>query len=184
MLKRRIAVAIAGLFIGGAGLAAVEQDMFPTAANEQAGEALAPIQAESTLADAAPAESAQTEAIPAESTQGEGGMSIKSVQRYMKSLVAKISEVTKISAVTVVPGDTFPPSADDMVWKHLPVQAKYLEDRAAAIQMAAGSNGNVFAPSADEIAMRPLPALASYFEQKEANVNIASFESRAPNATE
>ena len=177
MLKRRIAVVIAGMFIGGAGLAAVEQGMLPDVADEPAAEALAPIQAEPTLPDAAPAESAQTEAVPAESTQAEESMSIRSVQRYVKSLVAKVSAVT-------VRGDTFPPSADDMVWKHLPVQAKYLEDRAAAIQMAAGSNGNVFPPSADDMVWKPLPALASYFEQKDSNVNVAGIDSRSAGSTE
>jgi hypothetical protein len=48
-----------------------------------------------------------------------------------------------------------------MVWKPLAKQAKYLEERAARLQVAT-VRGDMFPQSANDIALEPLPALARY----------------------
>ncbi len=65
-----------------------------------------------------------------------------------------------------VPNDTY------IIWKPLPTQMKYFEERAAAVR-AEGAPLSVFAtmPSNDtRVIWKPLPAQAKYFEERAARV--------------
>src|SRR5258706_13646458 len=75
--------------------------------------------------------------------------------------------------------DTFPTSADDIVWKALPAQAKYLDERAPRRQVAT-VRVDTFPPSADDIVWKPLPAQARYFERREATLQARKLEASAP----
>jgi hypothetical protein len=157
--KRRIAILIAGLLLGTqAGLAALEQS---GSAEEESAQAQ-PLAEQPAEVEQSPEQQA-AQLAPTESSTASGPV-----------------------VATVVPApreDVFPPSADDMVWKPLPAQARYLDERAASIQMAA-STGDAFPPSADEMPYRPLPALAQYLDQKEAtNVSLTMYGSPAAGGT-
>jgi hypothetical protein len=156
--KRRIAILIAGLLLGTqVGMAALEES------GGSAGEESAQAQ---PLAD--PAEQpAQVEQSPEQQAA------------QLQSTEPGVATAPMVATVVPMPReDAFPPSADDMVWKPLPVQARYLEERAASIQVA--STGDAFPPSADEMPYRPLPALAQYLDQKETtNMNLTMYGSPA-----
>src|SRR5262249_2440378 len=66
----------------------------------------------------------------------------------------------------------FPPSETDIIWQPLPAQAKYLEERAARLQVAP-LRGDIFPPSAEEIIWKPLPAQAKYLEERAARLQVA-----------
>jgi hypothetical protein len=73
----------------------------------------------------------------------------------------------------------FPPSEIDIIWKPLPAQAKYLEERAARLQLAP-VRGDTFPPSAEEITWKMLPAQARYFEQRAATLQARKSDMSAP----
>jgi hypothetical protein len=155
--KRRIAILIAGLLLGTqVGLAALEQT------------------------SSAEGDSAQPQPLSAPAEQpAQVEQSPEQQAAQLGSAEASAPSAPIVAAAVPMPReDAFPPSADDMVWKPLPVQARYLEDRAASIQVA--SMGDAFPPSADEMPYKPLPALAQYLDQKETtNMNLTMYGSPA-----
>jgi hypothetical protein len=67
---------------------------------------------------------------------------------------------------------TFPMSADEPgrgVGSTLPALTKYLEERAAQLQVTT-VRGDTFPPSADDAAWIPLPAQAKYLEERAAQL--------------
>jgi hypothetical protein len=167
MLKRRIAVLVAGVFIGTqAGMAADEQD------NSFAVESDQYVASEPT--QEAPA---SDQYVATEATQEEPApFAIAEVSPPVAATVNPVvanqpSVVTNLITVTVARSDAFPPSADDMVWTLLPRQAKYLDERAVRIQTAVRSDA--FPPSADDVNWTPLPGQAKYFEQRAARIQTA-----------
>ena len=81
--------------------------------------------------------------------------------------------------VATVRVDTFPPSADDMVWKPLSAQAKYLDERVARPQVAT-VRVNTFPQTENDIVWKMLPAQARYFERREATLQARKLEASAP----
>lgn len=157
--KRRIAILIAGLLLGTqAGLAALEQSGGST-------------EEESAQAQPLAEQPAQVEQSPEQQAAQLGSTEPSAASGPVVAMVPTPRE------------DVFPPSADDMVWKPLPVQARYLDERAANIQMVA-SRGDAFPPSADEMPYQPLPALAQYLDQKETtNISLTMYGSPAAGGT-
>jgi hypothetical protein len=66
---------------------------------------------------------------------------------------------------------TFPSNETEVIWKPLPAQLKYLEERAASIQGVA--RGDSFPPSADALYWEMLPSQAKYFAQREVSNQTA-----------
>src|SRR5262249_58655091 len=73
----------------------------------------------------------------------------------------------------------FPPSETDIIWQPLPAQAKYLEERAARLQVAP-LRGDTFPLSAEEVTWKMLPAQARYFEQRAATLQARKSDTSAP----
>jgi hypothetical protein len=67
---------------------------------------------------------------------------------------------------------TFPSNDTEVIWKPLPAQLQYLEQRAASIQGAV--RGDSVPPSADALYWEMLPAQAKYFEQRAASNQTAT----------
>ena len=163
MLKRRIAVLVAGIFFGTqAGMAADEQENSSAAENDQY------VAVEPTQEAPASFEIAEV-SYP--------------VAASVNPVVAnEPSVVTNRITVTAARSGAFPPSADDMVWTPLPAQARYFEQRTARIQTA--MRGDTFPPSADDLAWKLLPAQVSYFDRKAARTNVSMYGSRSSDSIE
>ena len=161
MKKRHIAIVIAGLVMGTAGVAAENRDVFSLSSDDAYATPEA-AQIESIPGDVAVVELAPVELAPVEVVQ------VEPVQ---------VASVATQPLVVVSPqpamSNTFPPSADDMVWKPLPKQAKYLEERAARLQVAT-VRGDTFPPSADDMIWKPLPKQAKYLEERAARLQVAT----------
>ena len=152
MKKRQIAIVIAGLVIGAAGVAAENLDVVTLSSREAYAPEAAqfePIPGEVAVVEVIPVEVVPVAVVPVEIVQVEP----VPVASVAMAPVVVVSPKPATSAI--------PPSADDMVWKPLPKQAKYLEARAAQLQVAT-VRGDTFAPSADVVVMSPLPAVVRY----------------------
>ncbi len=190
MLKRRIAVLIAGVFIGTqVGMAAEDQETFSAADNDQY------VTPETTQNGPAPSDVAEISSPvvayaepavdigPPVVTNPTGPVArIDAVPPSADDMVwtplpaqAKYLEERAARMQTAVRGDVFPPSASDTFWTPLPAQARYFEERAARTQTAL--RGDVFPPSADELAGRLLPSQVSYFDRKAARTNVSVYGS-------
>jgi hypothetical protein len=171
MLKRRIAILVAGIFIGTqAGMAAdaVDQENLSAAENDQF-----------VMAEPTQNEPASFEIVEVESPLV---VAYAEPQAVIEPPIAIEPPVVTNLTVINVRGDAFPASAEDMVWKPLPAQARYLEERAARIQMVV--RGDAFPPSADDVAGKLLPSQISYFDQKAARTNVAMYGSPSPDSIE
>lgn len=169
MKKRHIALVIAGLVVGAAGVAAENLEVLSPR------DAYAPeaAQFESAPADVAvveitPVAVAPVEVVPVEVVQ------VESVQ---------VAAVEPVVVARVQPAMTsIPQSADDMVGKPLPKQAKYLEERAAQLQVATTTRGDTFPVSADDIVWKALPVQAKYLDDRAAQIQVATVRSDTPSA--
>ncbi len=163
MKKRHIALVIAGLVVGAAGVAAENLEVLPLSS----GDAYAPeaAQFESVPADVAVVEITPVEIVPVEVVQ------VESVQIVaVEPVVVASPKPAMISSI--------PQSADDMVWKPLPKQAKYFEDREAQLlQVATATRGDSFPQSADDLAWKPLPVQAKYLDDRAAQIQVATVRS-------
>ncbi len=69
----------------------------------------------------------------------------------------------------------FPSNDTEVIWKLLPAQARYLEQRAASIQKeGVVLRGDSFPPSADTMYWKMLPAQVQYFAQREVSNQMAA----------
>lgn len=64
----------------------------------------------------------------------------------------------------------FPPSTEDSLYRLLPAQEQYFQQREAANPNPTGATGNPFPVSTEEILYKLLPAQARYLEQRAAIV--------------
>jgi hypothetical protein len=103
----------------------------------------------------------------------------RGVSSTLPALTKYLEERAPRPQVATVGVDTFPPSADDMVWKPLPAQAKYLEERVARPQVAT-VRVDTFPQSETDIIWKMLPAQARYFEQRAATLQARKLEVSAP----
>ena len=153
MLKRNIAILIAGgLLSAQAGLAAAGHDTFPSNDTEVIWKPL-PSQLkyfEQREADIKKEPVAPPRVSPSGNFFSPSGLSIigvaglgiiatraialqpRTLSKYLYE--TRPAEIAKDP--TVLRGDSFPPSADDLYGKMLPAQVAYFEQRAASIQMA------------------------------------------------
>jgi hypothetical protein len=197
MLKRRIAVLIAGILFGTqAGMAAEEEEMFSTADNGEYAvqestenvptelavtEVPAPVVAypepESAVAPTVvtnpPARTTRSETFPP-SADDMIGTPLPAQAKYLDERAAHVQ--------LAVRGDAFPQSANDLAWKPLPAQAKYLDQRGARVQQAL--RDNTIAPSADDLAWKLRPAQVSYFDQKAGRINVSRYGSPSSGSIE
>lgn len=65
---------------------------------------------------------------------------------------------------------TFTSNDTEVIWKPLPAQLKYFDERKASIQRTATYGRDAIPPSADDLYSKMLPAQARYFEQRTALV--------------
>jgi hypothetical protein len=167
MKKRHIALVIAGLVVGAAGVAAENLEVLsPRDAYAPEAAQFESAPADVAVVDVTPAEAVAVEAVPVEVVQVE---SVQAVQPI--AVVRAQPEMTSI-----------PQSADDMVWKPLPKQAKYLEERAAQLQVATTTRGDTFPVSADDIVWKALPVQAKYLDDRAAQIQVATVRSDTPSA--
>lgn len=161
--KHRIAIAVAGIFLGAQiGMAALSE-LQETAATEGAEqESVAESTAPELSAAEAPAESeaASPETnpeVPVEQT----------VEIPQRDLAAEaLAEARQVELV-------IPTSASESYQPMLPAMIAYFERRGAP-QMVAGSTGDVFPASASEAPHQMLPAMIAYFDRREAAVGLAA----------
>lgn len=168
MKKRHIALVIAGLVVGAAGVAAENLEVLsPRDAYAPEAAPFESAPADVAVVEVTPVEVVPVEIIPAEVVQ------VESVQ---------VAAVEPVVVARVQPAMTsIPPSADDMVWKPLPKQAKYLEERAAQLQVATmTTRGDTFPASADDIVWKALPAQAKYLDDRAAQIQVATVRSDTP----
>jgi hypothetical protein len=100
------------------------------------------------------------------------------LKRNIGILIAGALLSTQVNLAAADQG-TFPPSADDMVWKPLSAQAKYLDERAPRPQVAT-ARVNTFPQTENDIIWAMLPAQAKYFERREATLQARKLEVSAP----
>ena len=100
------------------------------------------------------------------------------LKRNIGILIAGALLTTQVNLAAADQG-TFPPSADDMVWKPLSAQAKYLDERAPRPQVAT-ARVNTFPQTENDIIWAMLPAQAKYFERREATLQARKLEVSAP----
>ena len=100
------------------------------------------------------------------------------LKRNIGILIAGALLSTQVNLAAADQG-TFPPSADDMVWKPLSAQAKYLDERAPRPQVAT-ARVNTFPQTENDIVWAMLPAQAKYFERREATLQARKLEVSAP----
>ena len=153
--KRRIAVAIAGLFLGTqAVMAALEEK----SASENA---------------AAPVEQVQ----PVQVEQVDVQPLVEAAQPLPETVQAEQAAPAVVLVVPVAPvaaaprSNVFPSAAEEHA-QLLPAMVAYLDQRAASMTLA-GASGNVF-PSASEEHAPQLPAMTAYLDQRNGTaINVA-----------
>jgi hypothetical protein len=167
MKKRHIAIVIAGLVMGAAGVAAENLEVVPLSSRD----AYAPeaAQFESTPADVAVVEVTPVAVVPVEVVPVEV-VQVEAVQVVaVEPVIVANPKPAMISSI--------PQSADDMVWKPLPKQAKYLEERADRLLVATAIRGDTFPVSADDIVWKALPKQAKYLDDRAAQIQVATVRS-------
>lgn len=153
MTKRQIAMVVAGLMMGAAGVAAGNRD-----ASFFSSEGAIAIP-EAAQVESMPAEVAVVEIVPVEVVR-------------VETVPVLYVEPVRVTITMPAQSNAFPQSTDDLIGKPLPAQAAYLEQRAANLQVSA-SRGDTFPLSTDDVMAKPLPALAAYLDQKDSRIRAA-----------
>ena len=77
----------------------------------------------------------------------------------------------------------FPPSTEDILYRLLPAQEQYFDQREAANPNPTGATGSPFPMSTEDQLYEPLPALAQYLEQQAIKVAQESANQKTVNIT-
>lgn len=162
--KRRIAIAVAGLFLGAQiGMAALSEGQ-ETAAIEGT--------EQESVAELSPASEPVEAATPAETAAAATEEQLETQSAPVVEIPQRNAAAEALAAARSIE-HAFPSSAPEYGHAMLPALIAYLDSRDTR-QLVAGPIDNVIPSSASEADQPMLPAMIAYFERREAAAQLAA----------